>query len=347
MPARNGWQYAFIRGGDNEMISLRPLFRYAAGLIVGVLLAMGATVYAQELRPNVPIRIIVPYGPGGPTDVVARLLSVHMQGILKHTVIVENRPGAGSMIGARFVANAAPDGHTLLLGNVSTFAIAPATTKSPGYDPTKSFAPIVQTSDMAAVMVTHPGFPANTIQEFVDYAKAHPGKVSYGSAGIGNSAHLLGELLQARAQLNIVHVPYRSGSEMAMAVLSGQVQFAMTDLSASIGQIREGKLKALAVTGLSRSAEFPAVPTMIESGYPDVVLRNWTGIAAPAGTPAVIIQRLVGAINEALASPDYRGSITKIGGETRAGTAQEFSALIAADYRKWAEVAKAAGVSLD
>lgn len=326
---------------------IRSAFKYYGVLVVGAVLAAGAVAQAQELRPTVPIRIIVPYGPGGPTDVVARLLSSQIQGILKHTVIVENRPGAGSMIGARYVANAAPDGHTLLLGNISTFAIAPATTKNPGYDPTKSFAPIVQTSDMAAAMVTHPSFPANNIQEFVAYAKANPGKVSYGSAGIGNSAHLLGELLQARAQLNIVHVPYRSGSEMAMAVLSGQVQFAMTDLSASIGQIREGKLKALAVTGLSRSAEFPAVPTMIESGYPDVVLRNWTGIAAPAGTPPAIIQKLQTAINAALISPDYRGSITKIGGETRAGSAKEFAALIAADYKKWAEVAKAAGVSLD
>ena len=329
------------------MISTTSIKRLASALAFGALIAAGMPAQAQELKANVPVRIIVPYGPGGPTDVVARLLSVHMQGSLKHTVIVENRPGAGSMIGARYVAGAAPDGHTLLLGNVSTFAIAPATTKSPGYDPTKSFAPIVQTSDMAAVMVTQPSFPASTIQEFVAYAKANPGKVSYGSAGIGNSAHLLGELLQARAQLNIVHVPYRSGSEMAMAVMSGQVQFAMTDLSASIGQIREGKLKALAVTGLSRSADFPSVPTMIESGYPDVVLRNWTGIAAPAGTPPAIIQKFQSAINEALSSPDYRGSITRIGGETRAGSADEFSALIAADYKKWAEVAKAAGVSLD
>jgi tripartite-type tricarboxylate transporter receptor subunit TctC len=329
------------------MIQANSLRRLSGSLVFGALLTVSALVNAQELRPNVPIRIIVPYGPGGPTDVVARLLSVPMQGSLKHTVIVENRPGAGSMIGARYVANAAPDGHTLLLGNVSTFAIAPATTKSPGYDPTRSFAPIVQTSDMAAVMVTQPAFPANTVQEFVAYAKAHPGKVSYGSAGIGNSAHLLGELLQARAQLNIVHVPYRSGSEMAMAVMSGQVHFAMNDLSAAIGQIREGKLKALAVTGLSRSADFPSVPTMIESGYPDVVLRNWTGIAAPAGTPPAIIQKFQSAINEALGSADYRGSITKIGGETRAGSAEEFAALIAADYKKWADVAKAAGVSLD
>ena len=302
---------------------------------------------AQELRSSVAIRIIVPYGPGGPTDVVARLLSVPLQNILKQTVIVENRAGAGSVIGARMVATAAPDGHTILLGNLSTFAIAPAIMKSPGYDPAKAFAPIVQTSDMGAVMVTQPNFPGNNIQEFVAYAKANPGKVSYGSAGIGNSAHLLGELLQAKAQLNIVHVPYRSGAEMSMAVLSGQVQFAMTDLSASIGQIREGKLKALAVTGVNRSAEFPNVPTMIESGYPDIVLRNWTGAAAPAGTHPAIVRKLQAAINEVLKSPEYQASITKIGGEAKPGTPEEFATLIAAEYKKWGEVAKAAGVSLD
>jgi tripartite-type tricarboxylate transporter receptor subunit TctC len=328
-----------------------PVTVFQRGIACGVVLlsaiACCVPAQAQELRSSVAIRIIVPYGPGGPTDVVARLLSVPLQNILKQTVIVENRAGAGSVIGARMVATAAPDGHTILLGNLSTFAIAPATMKSPGYDPTKSFAPIVQTSDMGAVMVTQPNFPGNNIQEFVTYAKANPGKISYGSAGIGNSAHLLGELLQAKAQLNIVHVPYRSGAEMSMAVLSGQVQFAMTDLSASIAQIREGKLKALAVTGVNRSAEFPNVPTMIESGYPDIVLRNWTGAAAPAGTHPAIVRKLQAAINEVLKSPEYQLSITKIGGEAKPGTSEEFATLIAAEYKKWGEVAKAAGVSLD
>ncbi len=310
-------------------------------------LVSSAPAHAQELRASAPIRLIVPYGAGGPTDVVARMLVPQLQNILKQVVIVENRAGAGSVIGARVVAGAAPDGHTILIGNISTYAIAPATMKNPGYDPTKSFAPIVQTSDMGAVMVTHPNFPANTIQEFVTYAKANPGKISYGSAGVGNSAHLLGELLKAKAQMDIVHVPYRSGSEMSTAVMSGQVQFAMTDLSASIGQIRDGRLKALAVTGVTRSAEFPNLPTMIESGYPDIVLRNWTGAAAPAGTPAAIVRKLQSAISEAIKSPEFQGSIKRLGGEAKPGTSEEFAALIAADYKKWGEVARAAGVSLD
>ncbi len=319
----------------------------AACMAPFLILVSSAPARAQELRGSAPIRLIVPYGPGGPTDVVARMLVPQLQTILKQVVIVENRAGAGSVIGARVVAGAAPDGHTILIGNISTYAIAPATMKNPGYDPTKSFAPIVQTSDMSAVMVPHPSFPANTVQEFVAYAKANPGKISYGSAGVGNSAHLMGELLAAKAQVNMVHVPYRSGSEMSTAVMSGQVQFAMTDLSASIGQIRDGKLKALAVTGVTRSADFPNVPTMIESGYPDIVLRNWTGAAAPAGTPPAIVRRLHEAISEAVKSPEFQSSIKRIGGEAKPGTSEEFAALIAADYKKWGEVAKAAGVSLD
>jgi tripartite-type tricarboxylate transporter receptor subunit TctC len=316
-----------------------------ATALAGVVLSV--PVLAQDFKASTPVRIIVPYGPGGPTDVVARMMATPLQNILKQTVIVENRAGAGSVIGARFVANAAPDGHTLLLGNVSTFAIAPATMKNPGYDPTKSFAPVVQTSDMGAVMVTSPSFPANTLQEFIAYAKANPGKVSYGSAGVGNSAHLMGELLQAKAQLDIVHVPYRSGAEMSMAVLAGQVQFAVTDLSASIGQIRDGKLKALAVTGNTRSAELANVPTMIESGFTDMVLRNWTGVAAPAGTHPAMVRKLQAAMNEVIKSPEYQASITKIGGEAKPGTSEELVALIAQDYKRWSEVAKAAKVSLD
>ena len=312
--------------------------------------AVGAFALSPTLlmaqTPGV-IKLIIPYGPGGPTDVVARLVSTQLQTILKQTVIVENKPGAGSAIGARFVANSPADGRTILIGNVSTYAIAPATMKNPGYDPVKSFAPIVQTSDICSVMVTGTSFPANTVQEFVTYARANPGKISYGSAGIGNSAHLLGELLQSKAQLNMVHVPYRSGAEMSMAVLSGQVQFAMTDLSASIAQIREGKLKALAVTGITRALDLPNVPTFIEVGYPDIVLRNWTGAAVPAGTPPAMVKRLESAFNEILKMPEYQNAMRKIGGDDKPNSSEEFGQLIAADFKKWNEVSKAAGISID
>ena len=179
------------------------------------------------------------------------------------------------------------------------------------------------------------------------YARANPGKISYGSSGIGNSAHLLGELLQMRAQLNMVHIPYRSGAEMNLAVLSGQVQFAIMDLSASVAQIKDGKLKALALTGISRSNEFPQVPTMIESGYPDIVLRNWTGAAVPAGTPPTIVKKLENAFIEILKMSDYQNSIRKMSGDAKPNTGEEFGNLILSDFKKWTDVAKQANISLE
>lgn len=301
---------------------------------------------AQEF-PTGTVKVVVPYGPGGPTDVVARLVTPFMQKALKQSVIIENRAGAGSVIGARAVASAKADGHTILLGNVSTYAIAPAITKNPGYDPTKAFAPIVLTSDIGAVVVTQPDFPAKTVQELVAYAKANPGKVSFGSAGVGNSAHLIGELLKAKAGINMVHVPYRSGAEMTNAVVSGQVHIAFTDLSASIGLIREGRLKALAITSTARSPEFPNLPTMAESGFPDVVLRNWTAAAAPAGTNPEIVNKLREAINEGLAAREVQETLRKIGATTEPGKSEDLKALIASEFQRWSEVAKAAGVSID
>ena len=334
--------------GSNEGSLSGTIARRACCDVLAGLLALGPALAQAQDRGSAPVvKLVVPYGPGGPTDVVARLIAVPLQNLLQQTVIVENRAGAGSSIGARAVAAAPPDGRTILVGNVSTFAIVPATMKTPGYDPTKSFVPLLQLTDMASVMVTQPDFPAASVQEFVRYARANPGKVSYGSAGVGNSAHLMGEMIQSRARIDIVHVPYRSGSEMSMAVLSGQVQFGITDLSASLQQIREGKLKALAVTGLARSADLPNVPTMIEAGYPDIVLRNWTGSAVPAGTPPAVAKRIEAALNEILRSPEFQASIAKLGGEARPGTSEEFGALVAAEYKKWLEVAKAAGISLE
>jgi tripartite-type tricarboxylate transporter receptor subunit TctC len=320
-------------------------------IVIGTAMAFGLSAFdsaqSQEFPKKSIIKIVVPYAAGGPTDTVARLLIPHMQKALNQTVIIENRTGAGSAIGARAVAGAAPDGYTILIGNVSTFAIVPAIMKNPGYDPTKAFVPIVQTSDIGNVLVVKSSFPANTVQELVTYAKANPGKISYGSAGVGNSAHLMAELLKAKAGIDIVHVPYRGGAELSFAVLSGQVEMAFTDLSASIGLIRKGQLKGLAITSNTRTPEFPDMPTMAEAGFPDIVLRNWTGAVVPAGTPPAIVKTLLSAINEGLASPDVQASLKQIGAETKPGTSEELARTIASDFKKWTGVAKAAGISID
>jgi tripartite-type tricarboxylate transporter receptor subunit TctC len=317
---------------------------------IGAVGAVSALTLSPSLlmaqTPGV-IKLIIPYGPGGPTDVVARLVSTQLQTILKQTVIVENKPGAGSAIGARFVANSPADGRTILIGNVSTYAIAPATMKNPGYDPVKSFAPIVQTSDICSVMVTGTSFPANTVQEFVTYARANPGKISYGSAGIGNSAHLLGELLQTKAQLNMVHVPYRSGAEMSMAVLSGQVQFAMTDLSASIAQIREGKLKALAVTTPQRMTSLPQVPTVAEVAIPGFSYSLWGGLFAPADTPAAVVQSLNKEVNAILASPDIRARFDADNLSVPRNTPAEFAEYVRNEAVKFEKLVKEANLKAE
>ncbi|HMN79654.1 MAG TPA: tripartite tricarboxylate transporter substrate binding protein [Burkholderiaceae bacterium] len=315
------------------------------GIAVVVAAAACSPAFGEDFSTGI-VKLVVPYAAGGPVDQVARLLAAPLQNVLRQTVIVENKSGAGSALGARSVVAAPPDGRTILIGNVATLAIVPATMKAPGYDPVKSFLPLLQLAEGSGVMVTLPAFPANSVREFVAYAKANPGKLSYASAGVGNSAHLLGELVKSRAGVDVVHVPYRSGAEMSMAVVSGQVQFAFIDISAAMPLIRQGKVKALAVTGISRSPELPDVPTMVESGQRDAVLRNWIGAVVAAGTPPAAARRLESAIDQVIRSAEYQTAVRRMGSEIRPGTREDFAALIAADFEKWRDVAHMAGVSL-
>ena len=223
----------------------------------------------------------------------------------------------------------------------------PALVKNPGYDPIKSFAPVAKVADSTLVLVVPANFPANSVQEFVAYAKANPGKLSFASAGVGNQTQLLAELFKSKAGLDIVHVPYKSGAEMVTAILGEQVQMAFPDVSILIPLIREGKLKALAVTSAKRHPQLPDVPTMIESGIPDYVMTFWSGVVAPAGTPAEIVSRLNAAINDGLTSPAVRENLAKVGSEASPGSPQDFADFIAAETRKWSAVARTAGISLE
>jgi tripartite-type tricarboxylate transporter receptor subunit TctC len=261
--------------------------------------------------------------------------------------VIENRPGAGGAIGTKSVANAEPDGATLLIGTSATLGVVPALMKNPGYDPIKSFAPVAKVADSTLVLVVPATLPANSVQEFVVYAKANPGRLSFASAGVGNQTQLLAELFKSKAGLDIVHVPYKSGAEMVTAILGEQVQMAFPDVSILIPLIREGKLKALAVTSASRHPQLPDVPTMIESGIPDYIMTFWSGVVAPAGMPAEIVNRLNTAINDGLTSASVRENLAKVGSVASPGTPQDFADFIAAETRKWSAVAKMAGISLD
>ena len=314
--------------------------------MIAFALAQDIAVYAQPY-PARPIKLIVPFGPGGPTDVSARIVAQVVQSGLGQSVVIENRPGAGGAIGSKSVATAEPDGATLLIGTSATLGVVPALMKNPGYDPIKSFAPVAKVADSTLVLVTPAAFPPNSVQELVAYAKANPGKLSYATAGVGNQTQLLAELFKSKAGIDVVHVPYKSGAEMVTAILSDQVQMAFPDVSILIPLIREKKLKALAVTSAKRHPQLPEIPTMIESGIPDYVMTFWSGVVAPAGTPTEIVDKLNGAINDGLRSEVVRDNLAKIGAEASPGSPKDFADFIAVETKKWSAVAKMSGISLD
>ncbi len=328
--------------------SLAILARSPLALACALAFAVGGAVTAHgQSSPNRSIKLVVPFGPGGPTDVSARIVAQVMQSALGQSVVIENRPGAGGALGSKSVANADPDGATLLIGTSATLGVVPALVKNPGYDPIKSFAPVAKVADSTLALVVPANFPANSVGEFVAYAKANPGKLSYASAGVGNQTQLLAELFKSKAGIDVVHVPYKSGAEMVTAILSEQVQMAFPDVSILIPLIREGKLKALAVTSAKRHPQLPEIPTMIESGIPDYIMTFWSGVVAPSGTPADMVDRLNAAINDGLRSQAIRENLAKVGAVASPGSPKEFADFIAAETTKWRAVARMAGISSD
>ena len=289
----------------------------------------------------------MPAGPGGPNDVLARLLAQQMPQTLGGPVVVENHAGGGGRVGARVVAAAEPDGHTLLIGNTATLANIPAFSKNVGYDAIKSFTAVGKITDSFQVMVVRQDFPAQTVAEFVAYAKANPGKLNFSSSGAGNLTHLSGELLNLKTGVGIVHVPYKSTAESVTAILADQVQMTFSSISIVLPHLQQKTIKALAVTGPKRAPELPDVPTMVEGGVPDYVVTSFFGVVAPAGTAAEIVNKLNGAINDALKVPTVVASMKRLGAEPSIGTPQEFSTFIAGELAKWTAVAKSSSITID
>jgi tripartite-type tricarboxylate transporter receptor subunit TctC len=309
-------------------------------------LVMPAAAQAQSYPTRV-IKLIVPAGPAGPTDLLARLLADRMAATLGQAVIVENRGGGGGVIGARAVATAEPDGYTLLFGNTATFANIPAVSRNAGYDPLKNLAPIAKVMDSYQVLVMRPDFPAKTIGELVAHAKANPGKLNFGAAGLGNLTNLSGELLKLKAGIDFATIQYKSGGEFVQAVLSGEVHFAIDNVTSLRALIDDGKLRALAVTSAARQPDFPNVPTMIEAGVPDYLVTSFFGVAAPGDTPAPVVARLSEVINASLTSDAMRASLKKLGAAPTIETPEQFSAFIAGELRKWTMIADTAGIKVD
>jgi len=329
------------------MPSLTKLCRFALACLLATAFACITSPLHAQNYPSKPIRLVVPFGPGGPTDVAARIVAQVVQSALGQSVVIENRPGAGGAVGSRSVASAEPDGYTLLIGTSATLGVVPALMKNPGYDPIKSFAPVAKVADSTPVLVAPATFPASSVGDFIAHAKANPGKLSYASAGVGNQTQLLAELFKSKAGIDVVHVPYKSGAEMVTAILSGQVQMAFPDVSILIPLIREGKLKALAVTSAQRHPQLPDVPTMSESGIADFIMTFWSGVVAPAGTAPDIVTKLNAAIDDGLKSAAIRDGLAKVGSEAAPGSPQDFADFISTETKKWSAVAKLSGISLD
>jgi tripartite-type tricarboxylate transporter receptor subunit TctC len=316
------------------------------GAIVAVACAASGAASAQTV-PGKPIRIVVGFAPGGPADVMARLIGQRMTALLGQAVVVDNRPGAGGTIGARAVAESDPDGTTLLLGNTSTLVISPLIYKNVGYDPVKAFAPIALLGTTSNLLIVNPALPVTAAQELIALARARPGKLNYSSAGIGTPPHLIGEMFKQRLGLDVVHVPYKGGGPSVQAVVAGETQFSFENPASSLPLVQAGNVRALASTGDSRGAQTPDLPTMIEAGVPDFTSVSFTAVVAPAATPGAIVSRLNAAINESLASPEVASTLIKLNVDAKLTSPDEFAAFLARERDKWTSVVKTAGVQME
>jgi tripartite-type tricarboxylate transporter receptor subunit TctC len=308
-------------------------------LVAAAALLWAASAFA-ETYPSRPIKIIVPTPPGGPVDVMARLIANALPATLGQPVFVENKPGAGNTLGSRQAAAADPDGYTLMVSAASGLIMSPIIYKSAGYD-ASSFAPVALVAETPQLLVVNPRVPFKSVAELVAYAKANPGKLNYSTGGAGTLPHLAAELFKQKTGANIVHVPYKGGGPALLGVVAGEVQMTFDPVATSLQLIKDGKLRALAIAGPKRSAELPDVPTLIESGYPDFTVSAWTALLAPKGTPADIIAKLNAATNAALATDQLKATLSKFGAEPRGGTPQQLAAHLSAESNKWKPLVEA------
>ena len=305
-------------------------------------IACYATAAVAQTYPSKPIKAIVPYTPGSPVDVLARVVTQQVSARLGQSIVIDNRPGAGTTIGTKLAASADPDGYTLLIGATS-FILSFSLYQNLEYDPVKSFAPVAMLAYSPQVLVIAPSVPAATVQEFIAYAKANPGKLNFGF-GLGTLPQILGESFKAVTGTDIASIPYKGGAQAITDMLGGRIQMNFGTTATLLPLIQQGKVRALAVTTQTRSKDLPDVPTMVESGLPELALIFSAGLLAPAGTPADIIHKLNFETNEAMKTPELTASMAKLGFEPQIWSTQDYSAFLADEMRRWPPIVKAAGV---
>ncbi len=324
----------------------RKYFLALAAVIAALAALSGLAVVpaAAQPYPNRPVKIIVPTPAGGPVDVMARLLANALPAFLGQSVIVENRAGAGNTLGSKVAAAADPDGYTLLVSAASGLIMSPLVYKSAGYDE-NSFAPIALVAETPQVLVAHPTAPFSSVAELVSYAKQNPGKLNYSTGGAGTLPHLTAELFKQLSGTQIVHVPYKGGGPALTDVVAGQIQLTFDTVGTSLQFIRDGRLKALAVSNPTRLAELPDVPTMPELGYPAINTGAWVAVLAPLGTPPAIIERLNRATNDALKSAAIREPLARLGAQPRGGTPEDLARHMRAEHDKWGPIVTKLGLT--
>ena len=324
--------------------------QFALGLLATAALSSGLATTAAQAQPAFPSRplsIIVPFAAGGATDILARIVGQALATEIGQSVIIENRPGAGGNIGGQLAAKANPDGHTLFMGAVGTHAINPSLYKKMPYDPIKDLAPLTRVANVPNLLVANPQQPFKTVQELIAYAKAHPGKVNFGSSGNGTSIHLSGEMFSHMAKVDIVHVPYKGSAPAMNDLLGNQIAIMFDNMPSALQYVRAGKLNALGVTSAKRSPELPNVPTIAEAGVPGYEASSWFGLFVPAATPAAVQARLHAALVKVLAQPDVKKRMADQGAEVVSEKPEQFAAFIQAESRKWGQVVRASGATLD
>ena len=297
--------------------------------------------------PNKPVRVIVTFSPGGSSDIVARLIAAPLQAELGQSVIIDNKPGAGGTIGAQEAARAAPDGYTLLLSNSAPISISPAMQDQPRYDPVASFSHVAYIGSVANVFVVHPSVPATSLRELVGWIKAQPNPVNYGSGGIGSIGHLVGETLKKDQGLQMEHVGYKGSAPMHNDLLSGTIKLAIDTLPQNVPFMKDGKLRALAVTSPARAPMAPGVPSVLELGQKKLVAENFLGVSGPAGLPRPVVERLHAAMKKSLANPTVAQRLAELGVQGSDMTPEQFTAFVANQVREWAQPVKDSGAKLN
>ena len=312
--------------------------------LASLLLLLSPSIAWAQSYPSKPLRFIVPFAPGGGNDVMARLIGGKLSETVGQQVIIDNRGGAGGAIGSELAAKAPPDGYTILMGHIGTLAINPALYPKLPYDPLKDFEPVCLVATAQNILVVHPSLPARSVKELISIAKAKPGHLNFVSGGTGGAGHLAGELLKSMAGVDMVHIGYKGAGPALTDLVGGQVHLMITNMPAAMPHVKSGRLRALAVTGESRSALMPDLPTIDEAGVPGYELTNWFGVVAPAGTPQPVVMHLNREIVIGLKTREMRDRLAAVGAEPVGSTPSAFAAHIRAEVAKWAKVITAAGI---